>query len=119
MNAEQRPVLEVESLAVEYRRGRRRTRAVENISFDIADGETLGLVGESGSGKSTIGKAILGLAPVTEGVIRYRGTDISTLTRMQRRALTRDVQVIFQDPPQFARSDEAHRILHRGACADP
>ena len=98
MNAEQHPVLEVENLAVEYRRGRRRTRAVENISFDIAAGETLGLVGESGSGKSTIGKAILGLAPVTEGLIRYRGTEINTLTRTQRRALARDVQVIFQDP---------------------
>jgi ABC-type oligopeptide transport system ATPase subunit len=92
------PVLEIDDLAVEYRRGRRRMRAVENVSFTIADGETLGLVGESGSGKSTIGKAIIGLAPVTEGTIRYRGNDISTLTKAQRRALSRDVQVIFQDP---------------------
>lgn len=98
MTEERRPVLEVENLAVEYRRGRRRTRAVENISFDIADGETLGLVGESGSGKSTIGKAIIGLAPVSEGSIRYRGAEINTMTRAQRRALARDVQVIFQDP---------------------
>ncbi|MGM7699121.1 ATP-binding cassette domain-containing protein [Microbacterium sp. A84] len=98
MSGESQPVLEVENLAVEYRRGRHITRAVENISFGIAAGETLGLVGESGSGKSTIGKAILGLAPLTEGVIRYRGTDLSTLTRAQRRALAKDVQVIFQDP---------------------
>lgn len=98
MTGDNQPVLEIENLAVEYRRGRRRTRAVENINFEIADGETLGLVGESGSGKSTIGKAILGLAPLTEGLIRYRGTDISTLTRVQRRALAKDVQVIFQDP---------------------
>lgn len=98
MTAADHPVLEVERLAVEYRRGRRRTLAVENISFDIAAGETVGLVGESGSGKSTIGKAILGLAPVTEGSIRYRGSAIDSLTRAQRRALAKDVQVIFQDP---------------------
>ena len=98
MTSEQQPVLEVQDLAVEYRRGRIRTRAVENISFDIGPGETLGLVGESGSGKSTIGKAILGLAPVADGRVSYRGTDIATLTKAQRRALARDVQVIFQDP---------------------
>jgi len=97
-DAQERPLLEVENLAVEYRRGRRRTRAVENISFDIAPGETLGLVGESGSGKSTIGKAIIGLAPVTEGSIRYDGTEIGSMTKAKRRALARDVQVIFQDP---------------------
>ena len=61
-------------------------------------GETLSLVGESGSGKTTIGRAILGLAPVTEGTITFRGEHHQQLSRAQRRKLARDIQVVFQDP---------------------
>ncbi|WP_426323540.1 ATP-binding cassette domain-containing protein [Microbacterium sp. E-13] len=92
------PLLSVENLSIDYGRGRSRTRVVTDVSFDIAEGETLGLVGESGSGKSTIGKAILGLVPVAEGAVRFDGEDISRVSPRRRRELTRAIQVIYQDP---------------------
>jgi oligopeptide/dipeptide ABC transporter ATP-binding protein len=93
-------LLEVTNLAVEYRRDRRRPplRAVKGVSLSIAPGETLGLVGESGSGKSTIGRAILGLAPITQGAIRLGGRDITRATRRERRELSAELQTVFQDP---------------------
>lgn len=92
------PLLEVDDLSVEYRRGRKRTMAIRDVSFTIGEGETLGLVGESGSGKSTIGKAILGLVEAHRGAIRFAGRDITHLPRAERNALTNDVQVVYQDP---------------------
>ena len=68
------------------------------MSFDIAPGETLGLVGESGSGKSTIGKAVLGLQPPTEGTVKLHGQDITTMPLKQRSRLAADLRVVFQDP---------------------
>jgi peptide/nickel transport system ATP-binding protein len=73
-------------------------RALHNVSIEIGAGETLGLVGESGSGKTTLGRGILGLAPVTEGSIKFQGTEISKASRKDRRELSRDMQVVFQDP---------------------
>ncbi len=72
--------------------------AVENVSFAISKGETLGLVGESGSGKSTIGKAIIDLAPVHAGRIQLSGREIDYKDPKSLSALHRDVQMIFQDP---------------------
>jgi ABC-type glutathione transport system ATPase component len=94
-------ILDIENLEVVYRgRGLRAStfRAVHDVSLHIDAGETLGLVGESGSGKTTIGRAVLGLAPVTSGSVRYRGADIGHVTRRRRRELARDIQVVFQDP---------------------
>jgi peptide/nickel transport system ATP-binding protein len=93
-------LLEVENLAVEYPgHGRKRAfRALEDISFSIRQGETLGLGGESGSGKTTIGRAILGLAKPSAGRIYFDGKDITHAGRRDRRALSRDIQVVFQDP---------------------
>lgn len=94
-------LLEVKNLVVEYRaRGFRSKpfRAVRDVSLDVRAGETVGLVGESGSGKSTIGRAILGLAPVTMGSISYAGEDISHPSTKRRRELTTEIQVVFQDP---------------------
>ena len=79
------------------RRGKQ-TRVINGVSFDLAAGETLSLVGESGSGKTTIGRAILGLAPVTGGAITFRGETISNISRKRRRKLATDIQVVFQDP---------------------
>jgi peptide/nickel transport system ATP-binding protein len=94
------PLVVVEDLVVEYRRGRRLppVRATDHVSLTIEAGETLGLVGESGSGKSTFGDAILGFAPVVGGSITFRGEDILHATPARRRQLTRDIQVIFQNP---------------------
>lgn len=95
------PLLSVRHLEVAFpaRRMRRKPfQVIHDVSFDIAAGETLSLVGESGSGKSTIGRAILGLAPVTGGSIRFQGREISTLNRRERQRHAGEIQVIFQDP---------------------
>jgi peptide/nickel transport system ATP-binding protein len=73
-------------------------RALHEVSIEIAAGETLGLVGESGSGKTTLGRGILGLAPVTEGSITFLGKEITAASRKDRRELSKDMQVVFQDP---------------------
>jgi ABC-type glutathione transport system ATPase component len=94
-------VLKVTDLDVTYpAKGFRKTgfQALHSVSIEIGLGETLGLVGESGSGKTTLGRAILGLAPVTSGQIEFLGDDITRVTRSKRRLLSRDLQVVFQDP---------------------
>ena len=73
-------------------------KAVDDVSFDIKDGETLGLVGESGSGKSTIGRAVLMLDPPTSGDLALSGRDLSSAMSSDRLWLRRNMQPIFQDP---------------------
>jgi peptide/nickel transport system ATP-binding protein len=73
-------------------------KAVNNVSFKLYEGETLGLVGESGCGKSTLGNAILQLDKATAGKILYKGTDITKLSKTDIRNLRKDIQIIFQDP---------------------
>ena len=90
------PLLEVRNLVVRY--GKKATAAVDDVSFTIARGETLGLVGESGSGKTTIGRAILGLQAVTSGQILFEGRDITQASAAQRRSLRGDLRAVFQDP---------------------
>jgi peptide/nickel transport system ATP-binding protein/oligopeptide transport system ATP-binding protein len=80
---------------------RRRTgeiKAVDDVSFDIAAGQTVGLVGESGSGKTTVGRTLLKLTPATSGQVLYEGRDILPLPEKEFRPLRKDLQMIFQDP---------------------
>lgn len=98
-NATAEPILSIDNLKVEYRDSRSRTvHAVAGVSFELFEGETVGLVGESGCGKSTIAKAVVGLAPVTSGAIRAFGTDLSSMNRQQQKHFRRQCQMIFQDP---------------------
>ena len=95
------PLLQVDAVDVTFpSKGFRRPpfQALSGVSLDIAAGECLGLVGESGSGKTTLGRAVLGLVPVAAGSIHYDGRAVSGLTRRERRALSSEIQVVFQDP---------------------
>ena len=74
------------------------TKAVDNVSFDVYEGETLGLVGESGCGKSTLGRAILRLIEPTSGCIHYKGLDLLHTAPKTLKSLRKDMQIIFQDP---------------------
>lgn len=95
------PLLDAHDLRVTFP-GRgfraRPTEVLHGVSLNVAAGETLGLVGESGSGKTTIGRAVLGLVAPSGGRISFDGKDITYLRGAARRALARDIQVVFQDP---------------------
>ncbi|MGP4022645.1 ATP-binding cassette domain-containing protein [Actinomadura sp. 3N407] len=94
-------LLTVEDLRVSFPgKGRRapRNEVLRGVSLGVRPGETLGLVGGSGSGKTTIGRAILGLAPVRSGAITFAGERVERAAAGRRRELSRDLQVVFQDP---------------------
>ena len=74
------------------------TKAVDDVSFDVLEGETLGLVGESGCGKSTLGRALLRLIDATSGTIIYKGEDFLNVSNARLKTLRKDIQIIFQDP---------------------
>jgi oligopeptide transport system ATP-binding protein len=100
------PILDVQGLTVHYPvvgaglvfRERLTLRAVEDVSFTLGQGETLGVVGETGCGKSSLGKAVLQLVQPTAGRVIWQGRDLCTLPPEELRAVRRDMQVIFQDP---------------------
>jgi len=73
-------------------------RAVDGVSLTVAAGEVLGLVGESGSGKTTLGRCVTRLVPVTDGLVKINGTDVSRLGRRALRPLRRHFNIVFQDP---------------------
>ena len=81
-----------------FRRERGVVRAVDGVTLEIAAGETVGLVGESGCGKSTLARMIVGLESPAEGTVSFEGRDLATLSRVERKAFHRNVQLIFQDP---------------------
>ena len=91
-------MLRVQGLKTYFGRRDRPVRAVDDVSFDIAPGEVLGLVGESGSGKSTIGRSVLKLVEPSAGAIRFEGVDLVPLSQRAMRPYRRSLQIIFQDP---------------------
>ncbi|MDA8355251.1 MAG: ATP-binding cassette domain-containing protein [Actinomycetota bacterium] len=97
-SSEERPLLQVQDLRVDFRRGRSRVQAVAGVSFAIRAGETLGLVGESGCGKSTTGRAIVQVARPTGGSITFDGVDLTSLSGSRLRRARVGIQMIFQDP---------------------
>jgi peptide/nickel transport system ATP-binding protein len=92
------PLIEVRNLKKYFGSGTRPVRAVDDVSFAIRPGETLGLVGESGSGKSTIGRTVLRLIERTDGQVLYRGDDLAGLSSERMRKMRSKLQIIFQDP---------------------
>ncbi|WP_048649337.1 ABC transporter ATP-binding protein [Nitratireductor soli] len=104
MNAASTPLLRVEALEKRFEtRGglfseARSVRAVDDVSFTVNAGETLGLVGESGCGKTTVGRLVLRLIEPSAGKVEFDGVDLRALDAAQMRAMRRDLQIIFQDP---------------------
>ena len=91
-------VLDVQDLVVEFKSGRQRVQAVSGVTFQVRQGETLGLVGESGCGKSTTGRTLVQVQPATSGAIIYQGTDLNGMRGKQLRQMRTKIQMIFQDP---------------------
>src|SRR3954470_18488443 len=83
-------------------------KAVDDVSFDVEEGTTVGLVGESGRGKSTIGKTLLKLIPATSGEVVFDGKNILPMSENEFRPLRREMQMIFQDP--FGSLNPRHTI---------
>jgi oligopeptide/dipeptide ABC transporter ATP-binding protein len=103
--------------------------AVDRVSFEIAEGETLGLVGESGCGKSTLARALTGLAPIAAGTVRFGGVDLLQARGKERLAMRRAIQLVFQDPLQslnprqrigaiVAEGIEIHRLAEGAAVRE-
>ncbi|MCC6775884.1 MAG: dipeptide ABC transporter ATP-binding protein [Hyphomicrobiales bacterium] len=109
------PLLEIRDLEKHFPvrhgllgRARERVKAVDGVSLDLAEGETLGLVGESGCGKTTLGRCLVRLIEPTGGTIRFEGQELTSLPAPALRTMRRRLQIIFQDP--YASLDPRMRI---------
>mgnify|MGYP002794175941 CR=1 FL=1 len=92
-------LLEAEHLTKTFtQRGKNPFKAVNDVSFTLKKGETLGIVGESGSGKSTIAKLLTRLTDITEGTLKFEGKDITRLKQSQLKEVYGDIQMVFQNP---------------------
>lgn len=98
-SAEKEVLLSVKHLKKYFNVGKKAIlKAVDDVSFDIYKGETLGMVGESGCGKTTCGRTCIGLYTKTDGQVLYKGKDVHTLSGRDRQAFKKEVQMVFQDP---------------------
>ncbi|WP_317328644.1 ABC transporter ATP-binding protein [Ruthenibacterium lactatiformans] len=91
-------IMRAEHLSKYFKVGRQTLKAVDDVSFTLQRGTTLGLVGESGSGKSTLARLVLDLIPATKGRVEFEGQDFFNLPREKRRLLRREMQIVFQNP---------------------
>jgi ABC-type oligopeptide transport system ATPase subunit len=120
------PLLDVRGLTKDFTRQKgifgtgTTMRAVDGVTFAIAEGETFGLVGESGSGKTTTGRCILRLIEPTAGEVRFKGEDVLAFPKQRLREARRDMQIVFQDPysslnPRMRVQEivEEPRVIHR------
>ena len=98
MSMDEATLVSAQGLVKEYARGNSAVRVVDNVSFTIRRGETMGLVGESGSGKSTVARMLLRLIEPTAGSIHYDGVDLMAARQREMRAMRRRMQIVFQDP---------------------
>ena len=99
METEKKPLVQVKNLKKYFNTGHKEVvKALDNVSFDIYEGETVGLVGESGCGKTTCGRIILGLYDKTDGQVLYRGKDVHQMSRSEKYAFKKQAQIVFQDP---------------------
>ena len=108
-------LLEVKNLKKYFKTSKGLLHAVDDVSFTIEKGKTLGIVGESGCGKSTTGRCIMRLIEPTSGHIIFDGVDLATLSNRQMRKARKDIQIIFQDP--FSSLDPRQTVLQ--AIAEP
>ncbi|MDT3389410.1 MAG: ABC transporter ATP-binding protein [bacterium] len=108
-------LLEVKNLKKYFKTPKGQLHAVDDVSFTIERGKTLGIVGESGCGKSTTGRCIMRLIEPTSGQIIFDGVDLASLTNRQMRKARKDIQIIFQDP--FSSLDPRQTVLQ--AIAEP
>ncbi|WP_235737415.1 oligopeptide/dipeptide ABC transporter ATP-binding protein [Nocardioides alcanivorans] len=91
--------MRLDEVSVRFPIARRRSvSAVDGVSLEVVQGQTLGLIGESGSGKSTLARAMLGLVPTSAGSVTWEGVAVATMSRQQRREFAGQVQMVFQDP---------------------
>ena len=120
-----RPLMRIENVTLEFPARSRKdsaVRAIDDVSFDIAPGEIMGLVGESGSGKTTLGKTLLGIYPASSGHIWYEGIDLAAGDAAALKLHRRDLQLVFQDPlssfnPRFRIGDSIALPLRlHGVC---
>jgi oligopeptide/dipeptide ABC transporter ATP-binding protein len=118
-----RPLLRAQGLRKQFASAGQTVRAVEDVSFELAEGEVLGLVGESGSGKSTLGRLVLRLIEPTAGTVEIAGTNVTALKPGPLRRFRRSMQMVFQDPyaslnPRMKVSDALiESLLLHGVCS--
>lgn len=91
-------ILQVRNLKKYYASGHKTLKALDDVSFEVCEGEIMGVVGESGCGKSTLGRSVLRLFPITEGEILFDGTDISAMNSRELKPYRRNMQMVFQNP---------------------